>query len=671
MRRIAIIDVSSILHTVKHSIGKKNKLSHKETFTFVIFGFLFRLRSIALNSLADTLVFALDSNSSIRRDKYYAQYKMKRATAEKTEEQKYLDEISYPQFDAVKKYVIPTLGFRNVFMAEGFEADDIIASICKKYDEREICIVSSDEDMYQLITNNISILHPRNYQWYTKSNFIHDYGIEPNMWKRVKVYGGCFDRETEVLTDRGWVYFPDIKFSDKVYSMDPDSRTASYESISNIVRYKYEGDMYRIKGRLIDLLVTPDHKFFGSTTQSYPSATSRHKIQFKEIKEIVKYKNFTIPISSNWKGNHVGDFAIPELKISWGTKCQVKGEFTSKKVFSEKRIDMDVWLAFLGIWLADGHVSKNANGNIGTIAISANKDRKKEYFQPILNSTPWNWNRGKNGWRTDNRQLAAYLQGLGTAHTKHIPRELLDLPTEQLQILFDSMMSGNGCISTWKQKCFGVDQIYTSTTYYSSSRMLIDNFQEIAIKLGYATSIHTHEPKEWHIKGKSGWSKESYSINMLKSNNINLLKSEIEIVKFNDCVFDVETSPNHTLFVRRNGNSVWSSNCKSDGVPGLPIPSADPTAKVRHIGEKTAINYILNSLNPETNTYKAFISKESKAIINRNKYLTILPLVGTPEYHLQEDTRLSRAGLLDICKKYGFNSIMEDLTEFCKVLRLR
>lgn len=197
--RIAIVDVSSILHTVKHAIGKKNKLSHNERYTFVIFGFLFRLRSIALNSLADQIVFAYDSQSSIRRDLYFKEYKMKRTKAEKTEEQKQLDAISFPQFKIVQDEIIPGLGFKNCFKAEGYEADDIIARLCQRYSEHEICIVTSDEDMYQLLSRNISIMKPREYKWYTKTTFQHEYGIEPEDWRKVKVYGGCKSDEVPGL----------------------------------------------------------------------------------------------------------------------------------------------------------------------------------------------------------------------------------------------------------------------------------------------------------------------------------------------------------------------------------------------------------------------------------------------------------------------------------------
>jgi 5'-3' exonuclease len=192
MKRIVVIDTSSILHAAKHSIGKKNKLSHGEQYTFIIYGFLIRLRIIAVKTRPTVLVFANDSGKekSIRKLKYYPPYKMSRDDSEKTPEQLALDEISYPQFDIVKK-IIKYVGWKNVFETPGYEADDIIASICKKYTEHEVCIVTSDEDMYQLLDDHIAIMKPKNHNWYTKEHFEMEYGVHPKMWKRIKVYGGC------------------------------------------------------------------------------------------------------------------------------------------------------------------------------------------------------------------------------------------------------------------------------------------------------------------------------------------------------------------------------------------------------------------------------------------------------------------------------------------------
>jgi 5'-3' exonuclease len=186
--RILLVDLAAVLHAIKFSLGK-HRLSYKEKDTFVIYGFLLKLNFLLRKTNARVVVFALDSDTSKRRD-IYADYKLKRKQ-NRTEQQIELDTLALPQFEEIKKYVLPTLGYRNVFGAEGFEADDVIGVICKKYKQYQIVLCSTDQDMYQLLTPNVCMLNAKTNAYYTVTDFQEEYGIEPKMWKRVKAIGGC------------------------------------------------------------------------------------------------------------------------------------------------------------------------------------------------------------------------------------------------------------------------------------------------------------------------------------------------------------------------------------------------------------------------------------------------------------------------------------------------
>ncbi len=188
-RKILLFDTSSVLHAAKHSLGK-SMLSKDDKYTFVIYGFMLKLHAIFTKEYYDIVIFALDSKSSVRKD-FYSEYKENRSKAKKTAEQIKLDELARPQFKEVIDYLLPTLGYKNRFIAEGLEADDVIASICHKYRKDEIAIISTDKDLYQLITNNIYILDSRTHYTLNINDFRKKYNIEPKMWKRVKAYGGC------------------------------------------------------------------------------------------------------------------------------------------------------------------------------------------------------------------------------------------------------------------------------------------------------------------------------------------------------------------------------------------------------------------------------------------------------------------------------------------------
>jgi 5'-3' exonuclease len=186
--RILLVDTSSILHTVKH--GNK-KVRKKDQNSYITFGFLLKLQLLMRKTRANVCVFARDSHpdTSIRK-KIFPDYKEKRR-ARKTEEQKKLDAIAYPQFTTVEKEILPKMGYQNIFYTERLEADDIIGSVCKTYSHCEIIIATNDHDMYQLLTDNVCIIDPKTTQYFTKKKFMDKYNIAPCMWKRIKTIAGC------------------------------------------------------------------------------------------------------------------------------------------------------------------------------------------------------------------------------------------------------------------------------------------------------------------------------------------------------------------------------------------------------------------------------------------------------------------------------------------------
>ncbi|MDP8268318.1 MAG: hypothetical protein P9L97_06265 [Candidatus Tenebribacter davisii] len=187
-QRILILDLLAVLHTIKFSLGK-NRLSENEKHTFIIYGFLMKLNFLIKKTGANQIVFALDSHSSKRKE-LYPTYKEKRGQ-NRTEQQIILDNLAHPQFEKIIDYVLPTIGYRNLFGSEGFEADDSIGRICKKYPNEQIVICSTDHDMYMLLTNNVCMLNAKTNNYYTITDFEREFKIPSKMWKRVKAMGGC------------------------------------------------------------------------------------------------------------------------------------------------------------------------------------------------------------------------------------------------------------------------------------------------------------------------------------------------------------------------------------------------------------------------------------------------------------------------------------------------
>lgn len=188
MNPTLIVDSNAVCHRAKHSMGD---LSFEEKKTGVIFGFMRDIYSLATKFNTNRFIFTWDSVASHRK-KIYPSYKDNR-NKEFTEEEKLINQLAYDQFTSLKNYVIPKLGFVNNFVVVGYEGDDLIASIISGIakSENEIIIVSSDNDLYQLLDEDVSMYSLKKKHLYTLSDFRLEWGIEPNLWAKVKAIAGC------------------------------------------------------------------------------------------------------------------------------------------------------------------------------------------------------------------------------------------------------------------------------------------------------------------------------------------------------------------------------------------------------------------------------------------------------------------------------------------------
>jgi len=185
MGPILIIDSHSIAHTLKHTM---DDLTNDEKKVGIIFGFLKQILSLSKRFDTNKFIFCWDSKKSNRRDTYPT-YKQNRNTVQTIEEQQ-LNNLAFSQFGEIRRKVLPRLGFKNNFIQTGIEADDIIAVIAKNIG-CEATIVSTDQDLYQLLTPKISIFSHKTKKLITDELFIENYSITPEEWVKVKQIAGC------------------------------------------------------------------------------------------------------------------------------------------------------------------------------------------------------------------------------------------------------------------------------------------------------------------------------------------------------------------------------------------------------------------------------------------------------------------------------------------------
>jgi len=180
---IAIVDCNNLAYIAAHTTGD---LTYKGKPSGIVFGFLNQIFNFAKDYGPCEFVFTWDSKKSLRRE-IYPNYKRR----EKKDDGK--DWLSiYAQFEELKSSVLPFLGFDGrIYEKEGYEADDLIAWVTEMGYE-EIVIISSDNDLYQLLfANEVVIYQPTKKKLYTNFDFYEEWGIAPESWPTVKAIAGC------------------------------------------------------------------------------------------------------------------------------------------------------------------------------------------------------------------------------------------------------------------------------------------------------------------------------------------------------------------------------------------------------------------------------------------------------------------------------------------------
>jgi len=73
---------------------------------------------------------------------------------------------------------------------------------------------------------------------------------------------GCHDSATEVLTEKGWVRWPDYNGTDLLGTANPATGYLEYQAPTAVQRCEYDGPLYRVKHESLDFAVTPNHRMF-------------------------------------------------------------------------------------------------------------------------------------------------------------------------------------------------------------------------------------------------------------------------------------------------------------------------------------------------------------------------------------------------------------------------
>ena len=185
MDKLVLIDGHSILNRAFYGVPELT--NSQGIHTNAVYGFLNILFKILDEESASYLAVAFDTSAPTFRHKEYSEYKGTR----KPMPDALREQVPLIQ-DVLKAMNIPILKM------EGFEADDIIGTIAKKYQAEgmEVSIISGDRDLLQLADKHIKIRIPKTSRGTTEvkdyypEDVLRDYQVTPLEYIDVKALMG-------------------------------------------------------------------------------------------------------------------------------------------------------------------------------------------------------------------------------------------------------------------------------------------------------------------------------------------------------------------------------------------------------------------------------------------------------------------------------------------------
>ena len=360
----------------------------------------------------------------------------------------------------------------------------------------------------------------------------------------------CYDSETEILTETGWVKFPEYLDSTiKVATLNPSTDAFEWQTPTDIIHMPYRGDMIYTHTRYLDSMVTPNHNHYVSLrtgrgiNSRWTSFTKEQASNLVDVVKRVRYKT----AASKYIGSTPNTFDITPNANAFAT--------------------------FIGWYAAEGwihtdntivYIAVKAHGRDESILTdlfdnNAFKYKKAYYTTKAAKVSPYGiktpagyemvyfsfYSKELCQWLKDNVGASCY--------TKHLSSEILGWSSEYLINVWEGFHAGDGekrsglitanTKRTWQSRKSFTDR---GNRAYTVSKDLAESFVELGLKIGASVN---------YVKNK-----EVYRISVHAFDySVAEYRHQTSKVPYDGVVHCV-TVPNGLIFVRRNGRVLVSGN---------------------------------------------------------------------------------------------------------------
>jgi len=368
--------------------------------------------------------------------------------------------------------------------------------------------------------------------------------------EKICVAAKCFTPDVKIMGPQGPLGIDNIKVGDVVYGLSQDGKLI-LDNVLHIIHKPWNGHVFDLHASHCDITVTPDHDMLADFYR--PGG---------------EYGRFTKVEMRHLEGAY---FRVPTYAKLWETDCVTPDAITLREFYPETAIyhersvqdrphashfplsyAIEDFIRLCGWFVSEGHLFHNPRvvyptsvaGEVWGFSLTQNEGdilRDMEQAMERLSLPYRKEYKDERSRRLSVSSIAfynAFKSWFGTrARNKRLPRFLLEMEKDQLRVLFDALMQGDGHYGATGQP-----------VYSTSSRALLFNMFELGLKLGMRPNVRRARRGNWDI----GFSSRR-KVGTIRPRNV-------EKRQYDGLVWCV-TTRSGTVLAGRNGRYIFTGQC--------------------------------------------------------------------------------------------------------------
>ena len=336
----------------------------------------------------------------------------------------------------------------------------------------------------------------------------------------------CYDEETEVLTSKGFIPFRDLQYNNYVAVVNPDTmELKGFENPLDIIKNQYNGKMFYIDSKKVNMCVTPNHKLYCARRMDF----QRNGDNAFELVKAENVYDKTLRMSSVAKNaNHNNLFPTTALA------------------------------ELIGFIIGDGYINKN-NG----ISFHLKKSRKVKYLSKLcdeldIHLVTREYNEYFISYHDNKNIIPENLRGMlyNSFNEKTFPYEFFKMSKLEFDSFIEGLMNSDG---HYAGRC-------KNDKYHTASKELAERLQALCtINHRPTTIIKKDKVKDFYgnIDNKERVCYHCYIGKESRSrpyvNDSRNKDSKIQTVDYNGMIYCCTVSTG-LIITRRNGKTLLCGN---------------------------------------------------------------------------------------------------------------